>query len=305
MKTRYLVVLATWMLTAVFLISCAQSPGVVPPVTGKQPGAEDPVDKTEGEEEPEDDVVEVSADGKIVTKHSDLDGDGEKEKIVLVTGKSTGYGYDDYTGYTIEVGDRVYELSAYTEMIEPRFNVVNIIRSDGFKEIAVSEYGPSSDFFTTFYHYEDDLLTKIGVVSGFYGEASEMCEVFGTVTIGGSGAIKGVSRGNLLHTWFHDSEYRMNPDFTLTEVLKDFYTMDAEVMAISELTVVKSPADPQEAFTISPGETITIKDTDDREWCSVVNSKGETGWFAVDGFDIIRDTGLHANEVFEGLSYAD
>lgn len=304
MKTKRFVVLVSCLLTAVFLFSCAQSPGVVPPQTGEKPAAEDPVDGTK-EEEPEDGVVEVSEDGKIVTKSSDLDGDGKKEKIVLVTGKRTGYGYDDYTGYTIEVGSRVYELTAYTENIEPRFNVVNIVPSDGFKEIAVSEYGPSSDFFTTFYHYEDDLLTKSGTVSGFYGEASEMCEVWSSVTIEGSGTIKGFSRGNILHTWYYDSEYRMDPDFSIHEVPKDLYAMDAEVTVIREITLVKSPTDPQEAFTISPGESVTIKDTDDREWCSVVNSKGETGWFAVDEFDMIRGSGLRASEIFDGLSYAD
>ena len=97
----------------------------------------------------------------------------------------------------------------------------------------------------------------------------------------------------------------MGPDFSINEVKKDLYAMDAEVTVIRELTLVKSPEDPAKAFTISPGESVTIKDTDDREWCSVLNSKGETGWFAVDNFDVIRDSGLHANEVFEGLSYAD
>ena len=210
MKRKRFVVLASWLLATVFLMSCAQSPGVVTPDNGEKPAAENPVEDTK-EEEPEDDEVEISVDGKIVTKYSDLDGDGEKEKIILTTGRSTGFGYDDYTEYTLEVGDRMYELRAFTESIEPRFNVVNITRADGFKEIAVSEYGPSSDFFTTFYHYEDDLLTKIGVVSGFYGEAYEMCEVFETVKIDGSGVIRGLSRGNLLHTWFYLKPERISP----------------------------------------------------------------------------------------------
>lgn len=304
MKRTRDVVLVSWLLAAVFLMSCAQSPGAVTPGTGEKPSTEKPAWGTK-EEEPEDDTVETSADGKIVTRHSDLDGDGKKEKIVLTTGKSTGFGYDDYTEYTIEIEDRSYELRAFTENIEPRFNVVNITRSDGFREIAVSEYGPSSDFFTTFYHFEGDLLTRIGVVSGFYGEASEMCEVFATVNIDGSGIIRGLSRGNLLHTWFYDSEYRMNADFTIVEVPKTLYIMNAEVTAIHELTLVKSPDDEAEAFTLSPGEAVLIRETDDREWCSVVNSKGETGWFAVDGFDVVRNTGKHANEVFDGLNYAD
>lgn len=304
MKRKRFMVLVPWLLAAVFLMSCAQSPGAITPGTGEEPSAEGPIGGTT-EEEPEDDTVETSADGKIVTRHSDLDGDGEKETIVLTTGKSTGFGYDDYTEYSIEVGDRLYALRAFTESIEPRFNVVNITRSDGFKEIAVSEYGPSSDFFTTFYHFDGDLLTNIGVVSGFYGEASEMCEVFGTVKIDGSGTITGLSRGNLLHTWFHESTYQMNADFTIVEVPKDLYVMDAEVTAIHELTLVKSPDDPAEAFTLRPGESVIIRETDDREWCSVVNSKGETGWFAVDSFDVVRNTGMHANEVFDGLNYAD
>lgn len=302
-RTRY-VVLISWLLAAVFLMSCAQSPGAVTPGTGGEPPAEGAVDGPK-EEEPEEGEVEISADGKNFTRFSDLDGDEKKEKIVLTTGKSTGFGYDDYTEYTIEVGDRVYALSAFTETIEPRFNVVNITRSDGFKEIAVSEYGPSSDFFTTFYHFDGDLLTKSGVVSGFYGDSSEACEVRSTVTVDGSGMIRGLARGNILHTWFHDAEYRMDPDFSIREIPKDLYRMDAEVTAIQAFTLVKSPDNPSEAFTLRPGESVIISETDDREWCSVVNSKGETGWFAVDRFDIMRDSGVRASEVFEGLSYYD
>ena len=37
----------------------------------------------------------------------------------------------------------------------------------------------------------------------------------------------------------------------------------------------------------------------------IQTTDGQEGWFAVDGFDTIRELNLPAAEVFSGLNYAD
>lgn len=80
--------------------------------------------------------------------------------------------------------------------------------------------------------------------------------------------------------------------------------MKTEVEVNEEFTLQKSRTDGSDAITLKKGEKVTIVASDNKEWCLVENSKGETSWFAVDNFDIIRGLNKRASEVFNGLSNA-
>jgi hypothetical protein len=52
---------------------------------------------------------------------------------------------------------------------------------------------------------------------------------------------------------------------------------------------------------LKAGESAVITGSDNKEWFSVKSSSGETGWFAVDDYHMIRGTGLPAEDYFDGL----
>lgn len=233
------------------------------------------------------------------TKYADLNNDGIEEMITLTMN-------DEWFNYsTLQVNNNI--LTFLGEEIESTFNIVDIDSSDKYKEIAVSEYGPSSDFTTTFFYYDNDILFPTGKIEGFYGSAYSYGEDsdWNQVRIDGNGKIFTQSRGSLLHTWFYQDEYKLSDEHWLVYVPKDLYEMNTEVEVIEEFTLQKSRTDASDAITLKKGEKVTIVASDNKEWCLVENSKGETGWFAVDNFDIIRGLNKRASEVFNGLNNAD
>lgn len=240
----------------------------------------------------------INSNRTSTTKYADLNNDGEEEKIVLTVDERLGK-------HTLQVNNNVIAFSG--ETIEPTFNIVDINTNDKYKEIAISEYGPSSDYATTFFYYDNEMLFPMGEIQGFYGPAYSYGEDinWNQVKVDGNGKIITQSRGRILQTWFYQDEYRLSEEHRLVNVPKDLYEMNTEVEVNEEFTLQKSRTDASDAITLKKGEKVTIVASDNKEWCLVENSQGETGWFAVDNFDIIRGLNKRASEVFNGLSNAD
>jgi hypothetical protein len=233
-----------------------------------------------------------------VTRYSDLNGDGTVDTITL-----TALG-EDCHAYTLQVNK--VKIAAMGSSIEPMFNIVDIDLSDRYKEIAISEYGPSGDIATIFYYYDGAQLQQMGKIGGFYGLSPlyghlDWCKV----EIDGSGTVSGRSRGLILHTWFYREQFKLSSRRVLQPVPQDLYEMNAAVEVLTEIPLRKSRTDPAIALTLQKGEKVTIVASDNQEWCLVRNAAGETGWFAVINNIIIKELGLPAGEVFSGLNFAD
>lgn len=229
---------------------------------------------------------------------ADLDGDG-KEDIIQIF-----FPYDPYGSfyeYTLKINES--KGNFFGDQVEPQFNVVDIVKGDGFKEVAVSEYGPSDDYMTAFYHYDGKNIKLIGEIQGFYGDSP--WGFTGNVQIDGTGLIRTRTRGQIMQTWFYDDEYMLEKDLTLKNIPKDLYLMDTEVTMLTKFTLRKSRTDDSAGITLNPGDKVVLKETDNNRWCSVVNSQGEVGWFEIQGFNRIKDLNLPAEEVFDGLCFAD
>lgn len=242
-----------------------------------------------------------------VIKSFDLDSNGEIEEINLIARDfpSPDVPQETYEEYEIHIKAITYR--GYPYNFEPRFNIVDLDKTDRYREIAVSAYGESDDNATTFIKYDGISLKEIGTVPGFYGKRyvdGNPTEGLGNLTIDGSGVISTVQTSFFLMTWSYDTEYRFEDGTTLTEIQKDLYPLDHEVTMLTDLTLGKSRTDQMDGITLRKGEVVTLKECDNKKWVSVMNSAGEIGWFAVDEANTVIGTGKPATEVFDGLFIA-
>ncbi len=242
--------------------------------------------------------IETSKTDNQVIKYFDLNNDGVKDKVILTLEDNNN------NKYALQVNDLIIHTSG--DNIEPNFNIVDIDLNDKYLEIAVSEYGPSGDDATAFFYFDGSKIIPTGKIEGFFGvRYSYGNDILGKMKINGSGNILTRTRGKILQTWFYEDEYKLSEEHLMVNVPKDLYEMNTEVEVIKEISLQKSRNDAAESLTLKPGEKVTILKCDNDKWCSVRNAKGEIGWFAVEDFDIIKNVGLHAFEVFSGLCYAD
>ena len=297
-----------------------EEPQTPPPVTeeppvqeppeepGEEPVQENPLDPLE---EPGDmSYEEYTSEGGTarVVKLFDLDSDGTKEQIVLIARSLNQPGSDtesvSYQQYTLSVGDSSVTMKEEEPVtdFEPRFNITDIDSTDRHREIAVSFYGLDVYQGTSFYRFEGKELIPLGTIQGFFGLYNSFGTTsMGAVTVDGSGIVKTISLSSILMPWLFDDAYRFGEDGKLERIEMDVYPLGMEVTMKDDLVLRKSREDLSDGITLKKGEVVTLQDSDNKEWVSVVNSKGETGWFAIDDYMTIRGTGKTADAYFEGL----
>ena len=238
-----------------------------------------------------------------LSTEADLDGDGVKENIVLKTYEDAYSSYDT-SEYDLFVDD--LSISVMGEMINPVFNIVDILKEDKYLEIAVSEEGPSSDYITTFFRYDGKSLHILARIEGYYGLFSD-ASYTGDMVIDGSGTVKTSTRGVILQTWFYEDTYELREGDEFVHIVKDLYPMETEVTILKDLKTIQRREYYKDAFVLRPGENAIIMETDNKAWVSIQNSQGRIGWFYVDDFYMIygQEEDLYATEYFDGLIMAD
>jgi hypothetical protein len=135
------------------------------------------------------------------------------------------------------------------------------------------------------------------------GETEDMFE--SGLGINGSGRIIAETRGKILQTWFFNKTFKLSSQHKVTEVLQDLYTTNSDVSLKMQLKLYKNKGDASPSIVINKGEKIKIIGTDDKAWCLLKTANGTQGWIAVYNNSTIRNNGLEASDVFEGLCYAD
>lgn len=255
------------------------------------------------------DKIKILADGSLYYNNkkynlayenrADLNMDGKLDNVQLFCS----YDISKYCNYILKINDAIGKGEG--DKVNVRFKFTDIQKGDSFMEVAVSDEGPSDDPSTTFFQYDGNTIRKIGSIEGFYGTYPGYPNLVGRVTIDGSGIVKTMTRGDILQTWFYNDEYILNDNLTLEQIPKDLYLMDTKVTVLRDITLKKSRTDNSDGITLKAGEVVTIKESDNKSWCSVVNKKGEVGWFEITKFSVIKDLGINASLVFEGLNYAD
>lgn len=302
MNLRHMPIPIAVILSSMLLFSCTITDDTPPDVVSTGPVVEEPP-----VENPSSPVAEhldgnTEAGEGCIVRFSDIDGDGFDEKIVLDP-QMTGYP-PSYSSYMLRVGTAVLPVEApQTENFNPEFSIVDLDTTDNFMEIAVSSEGPSDDPNTAFYHYDGRNLKSMGTLPGYYGEDSNGVE--GKIHFTGNGSVWSEITSGFIHTWSHEVLYVLNKDFELSKPENAMYPMDTEVVLRKDLKLRAEKDGHAYGITLRAGEKAVLKGSDDKVWCLVEKADGETGWFAVDGYgtgeQIVRETGLPVQEMFEGL----
>lgn len=214
----------------------------------------------------------------------DLNADGKKDAIEF----NCLPGSNDYT---LTVNNS--SISGTGINLDGVIYICDIASKDKYKEIAITESGPSSDNFTYIYYYNGNELLFMGGVQG-----SDY-----TIKMNGSGTFSTKSRGDILQTWFYTDQYKLTSSHKLVNIPQKLYKMNTLVTLKMQLKLQKSPTDTNTAVVLKSGEKVMITDTDNKNWCAIETSKGVKGWFAVDNFSQIN--ARIGSDIFDGLCYAD
>jgi len=219
------------------------------------------------------------------TAAEDLNGDGNRDQIKLecVPGSDV---------FTLYIND--FLLGGKGCNIDGVMYLCDIDPEDPFKEIAITESGPSADEATYFYYYDGTKINFMGKIQGSQYN----------IKITGSGMLTTGSRGHILQTWFYKDRYRLSANHELENIPQELYSMNTMVIVKKEMLLQRSPVDTSTVVRLEPGEVVLIAACDNKEWCLVETSSGERGWFAVDGYNKIRGTSFDADEYFIGLCHA-
>lgn len=231
----------------------------------------------------------TKAGGAIGTAQLDLNGDNVLDHVSLSMVPDAQQPHELLT-----VNDVTVQVPGFSPV--GYFGIVDLDVYDGQHEIALSDFGPSTDYTTSFFAFDGKSLKLLGTTQGLYEQ----------MLFNGDGSFVTTTRGRVLDTWFHRDTFKLSAD-TITHVPKDFYERlpQTPITVLQLISLQTSPADPTKAFTLRKGDTATIVGCDDATWCKVRNGKGATGWFALENFDTIKGMGQPAGAFFDGLSYAD
>lgn len=232
------------------------------------------------------DVLSVGPNVNPLAEHSDLNGDGTEEEILLVVGSPT----------RLQIGDAVEEVvGGNTEGI---LQIVDIDTSDDQKEIIVSDGGPSGDPTMQFFSYDGRKILTLGIIEGSFDDLELL----------GSGKVISTVRAHILDTWFYRQTFVLGAQHTLQPIRADFYERyqpGGVVTVRIPFSLVTSPTNPTVSASLKVNDIVTITGCDDVRWCKVEVSSGAIGWFELEEFETVVATGNSASEVFEGLSAAD
>ncbi|WP_054869955.1 YARHG domain-containing protein [Caloranaerobacter sp. TR13] len=216
----------------------------------------------------------------------DINGDGKTERIL--------FKLENMNSYKLYINDLVIEGElVYSSKY---FAIVDIDKNDNFKEIIISDYGPSDDYISYFYYFDGEDIIKMGNTEGLFEYG---------IKIDGTGKFSVRTRGKILQTWFFDKYYTLTKEHKLVEIPQDIYITNYDVFVKKPIKLLRNRNNSDDYFVLHEGQKATIVGTDDKEWCLIETATGERGWFAVDNFSIIRSEGLHAYKIFAGLCYAD
>lgn len=231
------------------------------------------------------------------TVMEDLSGDGTVNKI--------GYHVEEQANGEAEcritIDGESYIANELTYMVNPAadfFYITDILESDGILEIAVLDYGPSEDWVTYFFQYEDT-LSYVGQVSGFpFAE-----ENGGFNGFDGFGNIIGRARMDLKTVYLEDDWWY---DGWVTYTALGWHNMlPADGHILYEELPVHYEMDETSKTTIIPAQTeVFFLGSDMYEWILVRGKDGSQGYMRVED-GMVVESNKAADQVFSDLFFYD
>ena len=178
----------------------------------------------------------------------------------------------------------------------------------------VPEYGPSDDPYTYCYLYCGGQLLSVGNIPALPQNMS-IDRITGTFTT--------TVRADMLGTWARPADYKLargywydeDGDFReayhFVEVPRPIYPMGMIVTLRQDLPLRECQTDNFYAFMLMADQDVILAATDDCRWLYVSSLDGQiAGWVRMKRVDYmtkitVADTDMEADDVFEGIQYAD
>lgn len=223
----------------------------------------------------------------------DLNGDGSPDSISvqLINGRDA---------FRLTVNSASIDGSGID--VTDQFRVVDINREDGYLEVVVEEFGPSSDPMSSFYYYDGSDLHFMGKVEGLCGNRD---------AVGGDGRVIASTRAHILQTWCYADYYGLDENRALKRIPQEIYYCghypDEAPLKIlyPQVDFVEAPGSAAVSMTLHAGDPIYFMGSDDVAWCLFKTPDGREGWLEFSGFGQVKALGTNAMEVFAGLNNAD
>ena len=208
--------------------------------------------------------------------------------------------------YVITIDGKEFSDVAATPLYPAQhYCIFDLDVKDGKLQIALQDFGYSSDYSMQILEYDGEELYSLGFVSGVFDERDE----FGDTTCAGDGRIKTYIRLSAFQTWHARADFVLSDgEIVLDE--KDYYeAIDPikDAYLLEDITVYSSPDKDSKTTVLQKGTVISPVGTDDREWVKILAGSDEY-WIrlADDGISIISgDSEYFAGDVISGLCYAD
>lgn len=248
------------------------------------------------------------------TVDTDLNGDGTEERICVWL-EDDAYGW---TNACLTINGTDYTDSLYQDGIvfldnpDPDFWAITDVYSvDGLKEIAIQEWGPSDDYYTNFFRYENGEVYPFGGVPGLiwdsYANRSNL-------SFTEDGFIDSYLRLSVLQTWFAPARYEIAPRGMLDLVSQELYTaMTPTAVTVKSPVLAYTTPGGDAVRTLELGTKLLITGTDNVEWVQCVlaadKETQEVLWLRLDSersFQLQTPDGFaFGSDVLDGLCFAD
>lgn len=327
-KTIFLIALSVT-LPSIFLIACGSNlakpfenneyeVNTAPPAPEVEAFDEIKVEVKVDEEVPapvkpeEIDFVDYEFIEKSESLDTDLDGDGDLEKI---TYNMTPLEEDDYIYYAdITIDDLTVEdiIDKDGNHFDEEFvgfytGELSIVKIPGVKEklIILSDYGPSDDHYSQVFMYRDKKFRYLGGLEGILSANTLLFEEDGTMISN--------TRSWYLQTWFYNREYILHGD-EIVAIYRDFYPVSQfsfipdvkyESTTYLDFDFYTRPEKWAERVTLPPGTKVVFTATSETGWIELI-ANDTTYYIYVDDCNYIDgDSTLPADMLFSDLIFAD
>ncbi len=237
----------------------------------------------------------------------DLDMDGEADSINLEIIRDED-GYD--CGYSLTVNGQ--EAVGEGWAMDTNVYALKLQEYHGTL-LMVSDCGPSDDYCTYFYLYEEDYVAGGSVLlyAGMIPSLPEMMKVNGEY-------ITTSVRANVLCTWYRDADFALARSMgyeeplcaQMYEVPRYLYSMEIIAALNVDIPLINGMDGDEYSAVLFEDEKVILCATDDREWVLLESlENGTRGWMQLEGDAgyecIIGDAVMFSDEVFSGLPFAD
>jgi hypothetical protein len=220
----------------------------------------------------------------------DMDGDGKKDVVKAIMN-----GLEE--GIIIQVNDATYESNqVFGIFAAETYAIVDVDEEDSFKEIIVSDYGPSSDFLSDYLYYDGKNIIDMGVTGGLHNDG---------ISIHGDGTLTSMLGLSVFQTWYGEEEYCLTENHKLSRVPQKLYNTNFPLTTKLDIKLLAEADGASKSFTVEANQAITLIGTDNEEWILVKDKNGQEGWFKTDLTTLGVPTDLDLLEIFDGVCLAD